>query len=211
MNDLVLKWTAPIHRKYRKEKCDLFFTFLRPSPRDSLLDVGGDAGVLSDEFARIYSFFGRVKVVNTRPQSFSGAASRYVSFTVADACALPYSDRSFDWVFSNAVIEHIGDALKQLQMAVEIRRVARKGYFVATPNRAFPIDPHTLLPFYHFLNPAAQRYLSKLSLGHMKHYETIRILSARDLLKMFPDGSVRKCGTRLFPNNLVVYRGDEPE
>lgn len=205
MNEMLLKWATPIHRKYRKEKCALFFSLLLPSPGDSLLDVGGDAGVLSGEFARFYRFFGRVEVVNTRPQSFSDAAFRHVSFSIADACALPYSSRSFDWVFSNAVIEHVGDSLRQLQMAAEIRRVARKGYFVATPNRAFPIDPHTLLPFYHFLNPAVQRYVFRFSLGHMERYETIRLLSGRDLIEIFPDGRLHRCGLRVFSNNLVVY------
>lgn len=96
-------------------------------------------------------------------------------FFLADACQMPFASGSFDFVFSNAVIEHVGPLEKQQQMADEIRRVVRKGYFVATPNRWFPIDPHSYLPYFHLLPIRIRRAINHgydywmLSAGKMKH------------------------------------------
>ena len=57
---------------------------------------------------------------------------------------------------------------------------------MATPNRNFPIDPHTLLPFYHFLTPSLQRRICRFSPGYLNEYEPIDLLSERDLLRNVP-------------------------
>ena len=166
--EAILRLIAPIHHKFRSQKCDLFFEALRPRRSDSLLDVGGGTGILG-EFARIYRYFTEVRVVNLDPQVIEEEGLEHVKCEVADGCALPFRDRSFDWVFSNAVIEHVGGAYRQQRFAAEIRRVARKGYFVATPNRHFPVDPHTLLPFYQFLSQEWQRRVCRFSPGYLRH------------------------------------------
>ena len=68
-----------------------------------------------------------------------------------DACALPFADKSFDYVFSNAVIEHVGGVKRARLMLAESVRVARKGAFHTTPDRKFPIEVHTQLPLLHWL------------------------------------------------------------
>jgi ubiquinone/menaquinone biosynthesis C-methylase UbiE len=51
-----------------------------------------------------------------------------------DACDMKdFKDKKFDIVFSNSVIEHVGDFKKQLDMANEIQRVGQN-YFIQTPN-----------------------------------------------------------------------------
>lgn len=201
----ILKLIAPIHRRLRSQKCDLFFDALRPRKGDSLLDVGGGTGILG-EFGRIYRYFTVVQVVNLDPQVIEEKGLEHVKCDVADGCSLPFRDRSFDWVFSNAVIEHVGGAYRQQRFADEIRRVARKGYFVATPDRHFPIDPHTLLPFYQFLTPEWQRRVCRFSPGYLRSYEPIDLLSAGDLRILFPQATVQKIGLPIFHNNLVVYQ-----
>jgi ubiquinone/menaquinone biosynthesis C-methylase UbiE len=203
--EAILKLIAPIHRKFRSQKCNLFFDALKPRPGDSLLDVGGGTGILG-EFGRIYRYFTVVHVVNLDPQVIEEEGLEHVKCEVGDGCSLPFPDRSFDWVFSNAVIEHVGGAFQQQRFAQEIRRVARKGYFVATPDRYFPIDPHTLLPFYQFLSPAWQRKVCRFSPGYLRQYAPIDLLSVGALRALFPGATVRKTGLPIFPNNLVAYR-----
>lgn len=69
----------------------------------------------------------------------------YVSYVLGDARAMGmFPDRHFDVCYSNSLIEHLG-VDGQALAAKEIRRVAR-GYFVQTPNRYFPLEPHFLVP-----------------------------------------------------------------
>ena len=51
-------------------------------------------------------------------------------FVVADAAALPFKDRSFDYVITSHVLEHVEDPLK---VVAELQRVAHAGY-IETPS-----------------------------------------------------------------------------
>ena len=74
----------------------------------------------------------------------------------ADGRELPFADGAFDLGFSNAVVEHVaGGRDGQRRFVHELCRVARR-VFVTTPNRWFPLEVHTLLPFVHWL-PARAR------------------------------------------------------
>jgi SAM-dependent methyltransferase len=71
-------------------------------------------------------------------------------FVRADAAAgLPFAENEFDLTYCSSVIEHVPRA-RRAAFAAELRRVAR-GWFVQTPARSFPIEPHALLPFAHWL------------------------------------------------------------
>ena len=61
-----------------------------------------------------------------------------------------YSDREFDVVFSNSVINVVGDIWDQERMAKEIGRVGKR-YFVQAPNRGFLVDWRTLVLCFHLL------------------------------------------------------------
>jgi SAM-dependent methyltransferase len=62
----------------------------------------------------------------------------------------PFEDKEFDWVFSNAVIEHVGDDAAQLRFVNEMLRVS-KNVFFTTPNKFFPVESHTNALFLHWL------------------------------------------------------------
>jgi ubiquinone/menaquinone biosynthesis C-methylase UbiE len=203
------KFIGPLHKRFRAQKLDCFFSELHPQPEESLLDVGGGVGIVG-EFRVLYQYFKSVQVVNLDSAASDVCEFKNINFSIADGCALPYLNRSFDWVFSNAVIEHVGGVVRQTQFASEIQRVARKGYFVATPNRNFPVDPHTLLPFYQFLSPRLQSRICRFSPGYLREYEPIDLLSTRDLQTLFPGAVVQKLGIKWFPNNLIAFRSFGP-
>jgi hypothetical protein len=108
-------------------------------------------------------------------------------------------DSEFDIVFSNSVIEHLYTKENQIKMAEEVKR-AGKYYFVQTPNKYFPIEPHYVLPFFQYL-PKSVKYfiltktrlsrLHKWDKDYAKQYiEEIRLLSFKEMKELFPEGSI---------------------
>ncbi|MBO0881735.1 MAG: methyltransferase type 11 [Mycobacterium sp.] len=75
----------------------------------------------------------------------------------ADVCELSddFSRRHFDLVFSNSLIEHVGGHYRREQLATVVRRSAQQ-YWVQTPYRYFPVEPHFLFPGFQFM-PATAR------------------------------------------------------
>jgi hypothetical protein len=75
-------------------------------------------------------------------------AARFVSY---DGGRFPFEDKSFDSIYCNAVIEHVGDEQAQLRFLHEMRRVAHHVFFT-TPNKFFPVETHTNLLFIHWVD-----------------------------------------------------------
>jgi SAM-dependent methyltransferase len=97
---------------------------------------------------------------------------------------LPFADDEFDLAFSNSVIEHVAD---REAFAAEVMRVAR-GWWVQTPAFSFPVEPHALLPFAHWLPaPVRRRYWR---LGVAGDYEEIALLRRAELARLLPGGRV---------------------
>lgn len=73
------------------------------------------------------------------------------SFVEYDGVTFPFPDKTFDWVFSNAVIEHVGTRQAQLHFLNEMLRVGRNVFFT-TPNKHFPVESHTNAILLHWLS-----------------------------------------------------------
>lgn len=157
---------------------------------------------MSGEFVRIYRNFESVTIANLNQPDQDAACPSHVRIITADGCCLPFADGAFDWVFSNAVIEHVGDWEEQKCFANEIRRVASKGYFVTTPNRFFPIEPHALLPFYQFYPESLKPLALRLSPGYMKEPEHISLLTRNGLQQLFPEAHVTCVN---FASSVIAY------
>ncbi len=103
-------------------------------------------------------------------------------FVRADASAgLPFADDEFDLSYCSSVIEHIPPP-RRAAFAAEIRRVGR-GWFVQTPAYSFPLEPHSLLPFAHWLPPRARRPYWRL--GAAGDWEEIELLRRAEMESLF--------------------------
>lgn len=118
--------------------------------------------------------------------------TEHFSHVEVDGCDLSiFKDKAFHIAHSNSTIEHVGDWSKMVQFSKELSRVA-KYFFIQTPNYWFPIEPHCLLPFYHWLPKPARIWLvAHFKLGHWKKADSVdmavRIVESARLLnkKMF--------------------------
>ena len=103
-------------------------------------------------------------------------------FVRADAAeGLPFENGEFDLVYSSSVIEHVPRARREA-FAAEVRRVGR-GWFVQTPAYSFPIEPHSLLPFAHWLPAGLRRRYWRL--GAAGAWEQIELLGRGELEALF--------------------------
>ncbi len=140
-----------------------------------------------------------------------------VNWIVADACNLPFSDNTFDIVYSNSVIEHLFTREAQKQMAREVRRLAPK-YYVQTPNSRFPVEPHYLTPFIHwFPVPLRKRMIRNFTLwGWMarpsqdtcaRRVEEIQLLNEKELRDLFPGATILHERFSGLTKSLIVVKG----
>ncbi len=108
-------------------------------------------------------------------------------FVRADATErLPFSDGEFDLVHSSSVIEHVAPE-RRAAFCAEIARVGR-GWWVQTPALSFPVEPHALLPFAHWLPPAVRRPYWRL--GVAGKWEDIALLRRAELAALLPSGVI---------------------
>jgi len=179
----------------RKRKLRLFLDELEPTPQSTVLDVGadelafgeGDGCATLNFFEELYPWPERVTALGLHDGT--GFRARYpgIRYVQGDACALPFGDGEFDIVFSNAVIEHVGGRERQQRLVSEALRVGRR-VFITTPNRRFPLEVHTRLPFVHWLPDGfAHRIYGAVGKGFAKE---IHLLSKGGLESLFP-GRVR--------------------
>jgi ubiquinone/menaquinone biosynthesis C-methylase UbiE len=108
-----------------------------------------------------------------------------LTYIKGDGRSLPFDDRSFDFVYSHAVLEHVGSRHSQLTFIAEAFRVARKGVFLTTPNRMHPMEFHTGLPLLHYLPHSWYRALYRL-LGKTFYAreENLNLLTEKELLEL---------------------------
>jgi len=181
--------------------------FLREFPIDArtrILDIGG-----TPECWELIPEPPRVTLLNTprAKDDLRGAAT----WVAGDGRALPFRDGAFDIVFSNSVIEHVGDAASQQRFAREVARVGRS-YWVQTPNRWFPVEQHLFTPVVHWLPKSWQRAIvprftvwdavMRLSPDrrqfYLEHYlSEVKLLGAAELRGLFPAARIvreRFCG-----------------
>jgi hypothetical protein len=142
----------------RKKKLDHFYTLCPVS--ESILDVGVSRDTREKgKGAPSMNFF--LKTFRYKSENYTGLGVQDLSgmdklypgkrFVQYPGGRLPFKDNEFKWVFSNAVIEHVGDENPQVQFVKEMTRVGENVFFT-TPNKYFPVDSHTDVFFLHWNN-----------------------------------------------------------
>jgi ubiquinone/menaquinone biosynthesis C-methylase UbiE len=196
-------------RRFRRDRMAAFQRTFRLTPQTRILDVGGTRLNWS--------------LIAARPQiTLLNLASSGEATVIGDGRCLPFRDDAFDIVFSNSVIEHISTVEDQRRFADEVRRTGR-AYWVQTPDRSFPIEPHLLTPFLHWLPKRARASVARRftfwslierpSPDRWEFYirhcsDEVRLLGARELQSMFPEAHIiRERFLGLSKSLIAVHAG----
>ena len=183
--------------RLRQKRFSVFLRLVSSLSRPiRILDVGG-----TQEFWEVMGFGEEQGVTVTLLNVYDQPTSlANFSSVRGDARAMIFEDGTFDIVFSNSVIEHVGELEEQCKMAKEVQRVGKR-YFVQTPSKYFPIEPHFLFPFFQFLPTTTKIWLLRhFDLGwHTKtedfakareQVEGVKLLSKREFGEMFPKATI---------------------
>lgn len=199
-----------------KKRLEMLQIFLQEFPSDSfeqVLDVGvtADKDALSSNYFEEY-FPNKNKIIALSNQDATFLTNIYpgLKFEFGDAKNLPFPDNSIDVVFSSAVIEHVGSFASQKAMIAESFRVAKKGVFITTPNRWHPVEPHTVLPFIHWLPKKIHRSVLK-AIG-MQFYaaeENLNLMNRGDFFRICRELAIRNYTIKQvitfgFVSNLIL-------
>lgn len=201
--------------RLRRARFALFLSLLgKLDGQVEILDIGG-----TQEFWNLMTGGDpgnvRVTLLNIDHQPVTSA--RFVS-AAGDARSMPeFRDKSFDVVFSNSVIEHVGSYEEQRRMAREVMRVGKR-YFVQTPNKRFPLEPHFLFPFFQYLPSVVRaQMVHRFDVGWYKRIpdyaaakaevDSIQLLTRKKFLALFPGATLHVERLAGLPKSFVAYGG----
>ena len=198
----------------RKKRFSLFNSFIETAPAPlKILDVGGTQAIWETEGFYKTSRDVEIVILNIKKIKVNQPNIKSI---VGDAKDMSqFKDNEFDIIFSNSVIEHVGDYEYQKRMANEIKRVGKK-YFMQTPNYYFPIEPHFLFPFFQFLPISIKVWLvTNFKLGWSKRItdkqeakafvNSVRLLNKKQLIDLFPNATITEEKFLGLSKSFMVY------
>jgi len=219
--------------RLRGERSELFSRFVEAIRKSEgleqdtirIVDIGGTFAWWRNFSERLTQYNRRIEILLVNPAiDLENQSLNYqgisISARIGDARNLSaFQDQEFHVAFSNSVLEHVGVFSEQERMVCEIKRVA-KYHFVQTPYRFFPIEPHFLFPFWHFLPVDLRVFLhQKFPIGWRgkaeshamarRNIDEIKLLDKRDMQALFPESLLLKEQVFGMTKSLVAIGGKE--
>lgn len=202
--------TGSLAHRARQHRNDEFRRRFPGLANMRVLDLGGTPAYWRASTLKPHS----VTIVNLEYEDDS--AESWMEVLRADACGGGFGE--FDLVFSNSLIEHVGGHAKRQELADVIRESA-PNWWVQTPNRYFPIEPHWLFPGFQFLPFPARVKVAQHWGGHFPvfkdHAEAAKavawteLVSATEMRAYFPESEIWVERFAGMPKSLVsVKSGD---
>jgi hypothetical protein len=202
-NDLALRVRSQVVRQFLAE--------IQPIESDLVANFGATGNCdhpVHYFFEELYPHKDKITAI-ARPEENAGwlaDAFPGLTFLEADLRHIPLPDNYFDAGLCNAVVEHAGPKDQQIALVHEVCRVCKCVMFT-TPNKGFPIELHTFLPFLHWLpDTTYRRVLKKLGFEYFADIEVLNLLDAPSFMGLFPKSRhnrLIKMGLPLLPSNLV--------
>jgi len=210
------KITDYLQAKCRKKRNLYFLSLIIPITKPlSILDVGGTV-----EFWVNTDLINHNNVhITLLNLQLSKSEYSNVESVVGDARNLNmFKDSEFDIVFSNSVIEHVGDFNDQMKMANEIMRVGKR-FFIQTPYYWFPIEPHYRSLFFQLypvwlkvyklqhssINGRYSKFQNKSQA--INEANRIRLLNMKEMKLLFPGSNIYRERFLGLTKSIMAYKG----
>jgi hypothetical protein len=141
----------------------------------------------------------------------------WITYIRGDACRGDelLDGRAFDLAFSNSLMEHVGGHQQRAALATVIAKSAPR-FFVQTPYRYFPIEPHWMWPAFQFLPVNIRSWLApRWPLGQTYRWpagqaaeEVMRtdLISLTEMRRYFPDSKIIYERFLYLPKSLIAIR-----
>lgn len=197
----------PLVQSYkRKRRMKEFVSLMLIEPGTRILDLGGTAKIwLSIEIPL------QVTILNLPGSDFYKPDTTIHSFKFieGDATKIENISERFDVVFSNSVIEHVGNEQKQIDFSKQVKKFADR-YYIQTPSIWFPIEAHTGYPFWFFLSQKSRdaimgRWAKKLP----KWTEMVKgttVIKKNFLQELFPKSNIITERMLFIPKSYIAYK-----
>ena len=194
----------PFSNVLRKRRMAEFQKTFKPTEGMKILDLGGQPAIWNTITPAL-----SITCVNLPGIAKTEHPTHHsITYRDGDACSMPYFKKGdFDLVFSNSVIEHVGDHEKRYQFAAEVQRLS-DNYWIQTPSIYFPIEAHCGMPFWWLYSKKLQKFfLSRWSEklpAWTEMVATTTVLSNQQLRQLFPGCSL-KTEWLLLPKSIIAY------
>jgi hypothetical protein len=191
-----------------------FIEHCRPRASDRILDLGV-SDIVSEAanlVERKYPYPDRITAAGLGAAGEFRATFPKVTYTQIEANRpLPFGDKQFDIATSNAVLEHVGSRSNQELFVREMIRVAHR-VFISVPNRWFPVEHHTGIPFAHYWNRSFRLACDWLRCGEWANEVNLIQMSRKTLGSLAPAGVPWRTGYTGVPlgpisSNLFIVLG----
>ena len=196
----------PFQSYVRRQRMSLFNKIIQPYAGMKILDVGGTPSIWKTIETPLKITCLNLPSPKPKPK-YEGHHS--IDFVDGDACYMPqFHGGDFDLIFSNSVIEHVGDINKQEQFAKEVLRLSGS-YWIQTPCKLFPLEAHTGMPLWWYYPDSLREYFITRWSGKLpawtEYIKHTTVIEAQTLQSLFPDASILT-EWFIFPKSLIVYK-----
>lgn len=209
----------------RKKRIQYFCNLIEDKYKEkgfvNILDIGGTVqywNILDSDFLDRNNV--QITLLNLPGSQVYQADGRF-DFLTGNATEDIWSylnPQDFDLIHSNSVIEHVGDWAQMRKFATNIKSF-HGGYFVQTPNFWFPVEPHCMTLFFHWLpKPVRVWLVAHFSLGHWEKganideaveiVESARLLSKTMFKALFNDARVKQERFLFLTKSFMAVRAD---
>ena len=231
--DFVTRYAINYSQRCRANRAKVFRRLFAVSADTKLLDLGSEVGehvaklVAGTEIepANVYIADITAEAVNEGSRRFG-----FTPVVIGESGTLPFPDDYFDIVHCSSVIEHVtvpkadvwsvhsGREFRnraeeaQAKFAREIMRVGRQ-FYVQTPNKWYPVESHTWLPFVGWLPRRLLIPLLRLTNSYWVKQTgpDWHLLDARQLSRVFEGRPVIKERSFGLVKSVTVFKSDPPD